>query len=107
MAPIAVSEPKAKQVDMLVATTRRPSDDPALRYSGERGEDVRLDNIVVSIPPAKAREIGKVQWPDTAKPNPLQSFATTKANLLQEDQVMPWFRKASRGKKRVLICAWI
>lgn len=103
MAPIAVPEPKAKQVDMLVATTRRPSDDPALRYSGERGEDVRLDNIVVSIPPAKAREIGKVQWPATAKPNPLQSFATTKANLLQEDQVMPWFRKASRGKKRVLI----
>lgn len=103
MAPVSVSEPQADQVDMLVATTRQPSDNPALRYSGERGEDVRLDNIVVSIPPAKAREIGQVQWPDRGKPDPGKSFVTVKADNLNDNQIMPWFRKASRGKKRVLV----
>ncbi|WP_192886538.1 alpha/beta hydrolase [Agrobacterium sp. LAD9] len=88
---------------MLVATTRQPSNSPALRYTGERGENVRLDNIVVSIPPASAREIGRVQWPDTQKPDPRRSFVTAKADLLNDSQIIPWFRKASHGKKRVLV----
>lgn len=103
MVPVSVSDPQTDRVDMLVATTRQPSDKPALRYNGERGEDVRLDNIVVSIPPAKARQIGQVQWPDRGKPDPRRSFVTSKADLLKDDQIMPWFRKASHGKKRVLV----
>lgn len=103
MRPVAVSEPEAHRVDMLVATTRQPSGNPALRYTGERGEDVRLDNIVVSIPPEKARRSGRVQWPDAANPDPARSFVTVKADHLAFGEVMPWFHRVSRGKKRVLI----
>lgn len=103
MRPVAVDEPQTERVDMLVATTRQPSDNRALLYTGERGEDVRLDNIVVSIPPAKARQIGQVQWPDRGKPDPRRSFVTVKADFLNDNQVMPWFRKVSQGKKRVLV----
>ncbi len=103
MLPIAASDPEAHRVDMLVATTREPSANPALRYTGERGEDVRLDNIVVSIPPEKARQRGKVQWPDAARPDPSRTFATVKADYLEFDKVMPWFHRVSRGKKRVLV----
>ncbi|CAN7566013.1 alpha/beta hydrolase [Mesorhizobium caraganae] len=88
---------------MLVATTRQPSDNAALRYTGERGDDVRLDNIVVSVSPASARQTGLVQWPNAEKLDPRRSIVTLKADLLGEEQVVPWFRKASRGTKRVLI----
>ncbi|MGV1786677.1 MULTISPECIES: alpha/beta hydrolase [Agrobacterium] len=103
MVPVPVSEAQTERVDMLVATTRQPSDNPALRYTGERGEDLRVDNIVVSIPPEKDRQIGQVQWPDRGKPDPRRSFVTVKADLLNDDQVMPWFQKTSHGKKRVLV----
>lgn len=103
MRPIAATEPEAHRVDMLVATTREPSSDAALRYTGERGEDVRLDNIVVSIPPDKSRQVGQVQWPDAANPDPARTFTTVKADYLDFNEVMPWFHRVSRGKKRVLI----
>ncbi len=103
MAPVAVSDPQTGRVDMLVATTRQPSDNPALRYTGERGEDVRLDNIVVSIPSEKMRQIGQVQWPERGKPDPKRSFVTTKADLVNDNQAMSWFRKTSHGKRRVLV----
>lgn len=103
MAPVAVWDPQAGRVDMLVATTRQPSDNPALRYTGERGEDVRLDNIVVSIPPEKDRHIGQVQWPDGGKPDPKRSFVTVKADPVSDNQSMSWFRKTSHGKRRVLV----
>lgn len=103
MRPVTVSDPKTHRVDMLVATTRRPSGNPGLRYTGERGEDVRLDNIVVSIPPEKARKRGEVQWPTAVKPDPARSFVTVKADKLQFTEVMPWFHRVSRGRKRVLV----
>lgn len=103
MSPVALSDPQTSRVDMLVATTRRPSDNPALRYTGERGEDVSLDNIVVSIPPEKARQIGQVQWPERGKPDPKRSFVTVKADTVNDNQAMSWFRKTSHGKRRVLV----
>lgn len=103
MRPVTASTPGTDQVDMLVATTRQPSKNPSLRYTGERGEDVRLDNIVVSIPPAGARKIGQVQWPNIDKPDPSRTFVTTRATSISDKQVMPWFRKTSSGKKRVLV----
>lgn len=101
--PMEVSDPTVGKVDMLVATTRAPSRNSALRYSGERGEDVRLDNIVVSIPPADRRKPGEIQWPSSARPDPKTAFVVSKAKEMTEDGAMDWFRRASGGKRRVLI----
>jgi esterase/lipase superfamily enzyme len=102
MKPVAVTATDTGRVDMLVATTRAPSADPAVRYGGERGEDVRLDNIVVSIPPDSARKPGEVQWPGE-KPDPEKSFVVTKAESLTDPQAMQWFQRTSGKKRRVLI----
>ena len=48
-------------VDVLVATTRRPTETPGVLFSGERGKEPVVTEIAVSIPPDKAREIGQVQ----------------------------------------------
>lgn len=103
MQPVATAGPGTSRVDMLVATTRQPSENPRLRYSGERGEDVRLDNIVVSIPPDANRQLGKVQWPGPGTPDPLRSFVTVRADPLEEAQIVPWLRRTSGSKKRVFL----
>ncbi|WP_430442343.1 alpha/beta hydrolase [Shinella sp.] len=101
--PMEVSDPTVGKVDMLVATTRAPSDNLALRYSGERGEYVHLDNIVVSIPPADRRKPGEIQWPSSARPDPKTAFVVSKANEMTQDGAMDWFRRTSGRKRRVLI----
>jgi len=78
--PIGVMEPRAvpagetTKVDLLVATTRRPSDDPAILFSGERGTGLKTDAVTVSIPPN--REIGQVQWPSSIPGDPSRNFVT-------------------------------
>ena len=55
MAPTANVPVGGSQVDMLVVTTRKPSDDPNVLFTGERGLDFSIDEVVVSLPPASAR----------------------------------------------------
>lgn len=101
--PVTVDDPATGKVDMLVATTRAPSEHKALRYSGERGKDIRLDNITVSIPPDDWRRPGEIQWPRGGQPHPREAFVVTGAKEMSEDQAMAWFKRTSGGKRRVLI----
>ena len=53
--PVALTSNDTSRVDMLVATTRKPADDPGRLYSGERGTAISLNNLTVSIPPDARR----------------------------------------------------
>jgi esterase/lipase superfamily enzyme len=71
----------ATRIDMLVATTRQPSDDPATLFSGERSPKPYLTEVAVSIPPN--RKEGDVQWPSRLPPNPATDFAVTRVKQIQ------------------------
>ncbi len=77
MTPVALTAatPKTTQINMLVATTREPSGDPATLFNGERSPKPYLTEVSVSIPPK--REPGTVQWPKRLPPNPATDFAVT------------------------------
>ncbi|RUM21571.1 alpha/beta fold hydrolase [Rhizobium phaseoli] len=98
MTPVSISSslPPASKVDMLVATTREPSGNPATLFNGERSPKPHLTQISISIP-AK-REAGTVQWPKRLPPNPATDFAVT--NVQQIDTVAQgrvWFRQHVNG----------
>ncbi len=101
---VAVAASDASRVNMLVATTRKSSDDPGQLYSGERGTAISLNNVSVSIPPDRNRKIGKVQWPSRVPPNPQKEFAVLEAGkVATEGQAFKWFRKNRNAKRQVLI----
>ena len=102
--PLAVSASDASRVDMLVATTRRASENPGQLYSGERGTAISLNNVVVSVPPDRNRKLGEVQWPSRMPPNPKKEFAVLEiAKTGSEGQVLQWFRKNRNAKRQVVI----
>ncbi|WP_408642393.1 alpha/beta hydrolase [Sinorhizobium chiapasense] len=102
--PPAVAATDANRVDMLVATTRKPSDDPGRLYSGERGTAISLNSVTVSIPPDRNRKIGEVQWPSRVPPNPEKEFAVLDVGkVASEGQALKWFRKNRNAKRQVLI----
>ncbi|WP_095090319.1 hypothetical protein [Mesorhizobium sophorae] len=73
--PLALAASDASQVDMLVATTRKQSENLGQLYTGGREAAISLNRIVVSIPPDRNPTIGKVQWPLFIKPDPEKDFA--------------------------------
>jgi esterase/lipase superfamily enzyme len=79
LSPIEVSAPGASKVEMLVATTRAPSKDPNELFNGERGTDLSLLDIVVSIPPDSVRKIGEVQFPNQSPPDASREFGLISA----------------------------
>ncbi|HEV7323272.1 MAG TPA: alpha/beta hydrolase [Ensifer sp.] len=94
MAPVALSAPVpgASTVDMLVATTREPSGDPATLFSGERDANTFLTDVAVSIPPETVRKSGTVQWPKKLPPDPAKEFAVTRVRELRTlDEAKSWF----------------
>jgi esterase/lipase superfamily enzyme len=98
MTPVSISSstPPTSRVDMLVATTREPSGNPATLFNGERSSKPHLTQISVSIP-AK-REAGTVQWPKRLPPDPATDFAVT--NVQQIDTIAQgrvWFRQHVNG----------
>jgi esterase/lipase superfamily enzyme len=102
--PLEVAAHDANRVNMLVATTRRASDDPGRLFSGERGTAISLNNIVVSVPPDRNRKVGDVQWPSRVPPNSEKEFAVLEiAKAASESQVLQWFRKNRNAKRQVLI----
>lgn len=108
-APVGVLEPVnaqstgASRLDILVATTRAPSQAPGVLFSGERG-DTSLSSFSVSIPPDDLRQIGRVQWPRQTPPNPAIEFATTRVDALKDlGQVETWIRKQGVKSRRVLV----
>ena len=96
LSPVAMTLPP-ERVDMLTATTRAPSEDPAVLFTGDRGSSVSFSNIVVSVPPD--REVGSLQWPRTSPANPATDFTVASVTPLQPDQTLAWFR-THRGKAR-------
>lgn len=98
MAPVEVkgTSPKSSQVDMLVATTRQPSGDPATLFSGERSPKPYLTDVAVSIPPN--RKAGDVQWPRRLPANPATDFAVTRVRQIETiPQGRAWFRQHIEG----------
>lgn len=104
MAPIAAPPAGGATVNMLVATTRASTDDPREPYSGERGEAIRLDEVVVSIPPAKNRLVGEVQWPKKLPPDPERDFATVSVERVEDVRTAEgWFRRQRTASGRLLV----
>jgi esterase/lipase superfamily enzyme len=96
--------PGTTKVDLVVATTRRPSDNPGILFSGERDKLVSLNEIVVSIPPEKNRKAGEVQWPKKLPPNPQKDFTTVSVTPLKTDVEMAgWVRPHLTKSRRVMV----
>jgi len=102
--PLAVAPTDTSRVTMLVATTRKPSEDPGKLFSGDRGTAISLNSVSVSIPPDRVRKIGEVQWPSRLPQNPEKEFAVTGVSTVSsERQARDWFRKNRNSKRQVLI----
>ncbi|NNU67126.1 alpha/beta hydrolase [Rhizobium sp. WYCCWR 11152] len=102
--PLAVAPAGTSRVTMLVATTRKPSEDPGKLYSGDRGTAISLNSVDISIPPDRNRKIGEVQWPSRMPPNPQKEFAVTQvAKVQSEGQAFDWYRKNRNTKHQVII----
>src|SRR6478736_6496175 len=84
LAPVAHGAPDASKVTMLVATTRSPDPDNGILFSGERGAKSSFAEITVSIPPARARKVGEVQWPSRLPGDPEREFVTLKVDRLDQ-----------------------
>jgi esterase/lipase superfamily enzyme len=98
MQPVALtaSMPKTAQVDMLVATTRQPSGNPATLFNGERSPTPYLTDITVSIPPKRAP--GTVEWPSKLPPNPATDFAITHVKQIDTlSEGKAWFHQHIKG----------
>ncbi len=91
--PVALTVPGTSTVDMAVATTRSRSDNRAVLFTGERGAQLDFANIVVSIPPASARQIGDVQWPRRLPGNPATDFVTVRADDMTLPEAKVWFNE--------------
>ena len=61
LVPVPAAAPGTSQIDMLVATTRSPTE-PSEMFPGARGLGLAFANITVAIPPESARRVGEVQW---------------------------------------------
>ncbi|SFK01485.1 alpha/beta hydrolase [Methylocapsa palsarum] len=102
--PIAASPPDASRVALLVATTRAPSRDPGVLFTGERESAISLTDMTVSIPPAQNRQIGQIQWPASLPPNPQTDFATLNVTpLTGSGQTQGWLKQHLPRSRRVLV----
>jgi esterase/lipase superfamily enzyme len=104
LTPVEASVPNAARVDLLVATTRAPSADHGILFTGERENRISLTEIAVSIPPSDRRQAGQVQWPTTLPPNPDTEFATLKVTpLAGVRQTQAWLKQNVPRNRRVLL----
>ncbi|MCY0093230.1 alpha/beta hydrolase [Hoeflea ulvae] len=102
--PIEQTDADATEVSILVATTRAPSENEGLLYSGERGAHIDFNEIVVSIPPESNRKIGEVQWPKKRPPNPTTDFATLSAKQFDSvAEVQAWYDHERSPTGRLLV----
>ncbi len=95
--------PGASTVDMLVATTRAPSLEPGVLFSGERDSDTSLENIVVSIPPEQNRRIGEVALPRQIPPDPNREFAVIRIDELERGESIDWYNGFPGDRNHLLL----
>jgi esterase/lipase superfamily enzyme len=102
--PTNQSAPGASKVDVLVATTRKASDQPGVLFSGERGERPQLTEISVSIPPDSQRQVGQVQWPKRLPANPEREFATVSVTPVESNaEARRWLSGHLPKSRRVMV----
>jgi esterase/lipase superfamily enzyme len=91
------------RVDMLVATTRKPSEDVALRFGGERAAQPSFAQLSVSIPPN--HKTGDVLWARAGKPDPATAFAAVAYADVARERVRETIREKVRtgGRRHVLV----
>ena len=103
---VGSSAPDASQVDLLVATTRAPVlEPPGVMFGGSRGRGLDFADIVVSIPPAGARQPGDVSLPSSLPGNPERDFVILRADRMDLAQAKANFDARIRRTpgRRVLI----
>jgi esterase/lipase superfamily enzyme len=103
--PAAETADGAHRVEMLVATTRLPSDKPGELFSGERARFVSLADIVISVPPDGTRAVGDVQWPARTPADPAREFAALRAERIDLPAAQANLQRLLRtkGHGRVLV----
>jgi len=100
------SAPDASPVDLLVATTRaRVLEPPGVMFGGSRGRGLDFADIVVSIPPATARQPGDLTLPSSSPGNPERDFVVLRADRMDLAQAKANFdaRVKRTPGRRVLI----
>lgn len=91
-------------VDVLVATTRAPSPEKGILFSGERGEDIALTDIRVSIPPEENRKVGQIQWPKRLPADPERDFTTVSVKPMQSvAEARGWLKRHLPANRRLLV----
>ena len=93
--------PGASEVDMIVATTRAPVDQPpGVMFGGERAQGLRFADIAVSIPPDASRKIGDIEWPPSQPGDPARDFVTLRADRLDLPEVKALFSRRIAANPR-------
>ncbi len=104
LVPSGETPPGVSTVDLLVATTRAPSEQPGVLFSGERGSDLQLRDIAISIPPDDKRKIGQVQWPKKLPADPMKDFSTVSVKAIDKEKAgSAWLDRNLPKSRRVLI----
>lgn len=101
LVPVEIGQPPGTVVNMLVATTRAPSETPGVVFSGERGKGLAFTDVAISVPPG--RPLGSVQWPSGVPSDPQREFAVARLEPLQQKDILGWFKSHHGGKRRVLV----
>ncbi len=104
LVPSSTTVAGAKTVDLLVATTRAPSTQQGVVFSGERGQQMSLASLKISIPPDANRSIGQVQWPKRLPADPAREFSTLSVEPIRDEaSARQWHRRHRHEGGRVLI----
>jgi esterase/lipase superfamily enzyme len=106
LVPTDVSAAGSSRVPILVATTRqRATDDPGAMFNHQRAPTMSYAQLVVSIPPDEARQIGEIQWPVAPPGDPYRHFVTLSTELLDKRGFSAAIADVSKatGRSRAMI----
>ena len=98
LVPVAAAPPGSARVAMLVATTRERTDAPGVLFTGERGEGVSYQDIVVSVPPQ--RDVGSVRW---GAGDPTRDFSVLSETALAQKDFLRALARLTPRSGRVLV----
>lgn len=96
MSPTPLTSAEAHQVPILVATTRQPTQNPAILFSGERGT-LTYAKVAVSVPPGHVS--GQIEWPSSLPVDPNKYFSTQQASLLDQKGFQAATHQSMRQRK--------
>lgn len=99
MKPVLTAGSEGTVVPVLVATTRRPTADAGILFTGERGSRLSFAQIDVSVPPG--HKSGEIEWPDRNPGDPSKNFVTTSVASYDRKAFVAQVRKLapSRGRR--------